>query len=232
MYDIYMLKLNIIIIVILVGLIGIFFYFKNKNNIIGNLKEDGYVLHRQFLDSNYCDRIMMTVNTEMFNKSKEEHFTEGKNRKNIALPLDENIKPIISIICKKSNILSEYKKPIMVDCGILLSYPKAEKTKWSEKSKIKNKKTVMIHLDNNDGKDNITQIYAGSHKNKGSKKLVNIKCNRGDMYTLDDRIIRRETDNNGENIKPLFYFSIKDDDNNIEENNVLKSEYRGKVYLS
>ena len=53
----------------------VIFYFKNKMA-IGNIKEKGYILHKEFLDSQYCDRIMMSVNTEMFNKNREEFFVE------------------------------------------------------------------------------------------------------------------------------------------------------------
>lgn len=223
-----MLKVNIILIIILLTVtLGLIYYFKINKKTIGDIKKEGFVLHRQFLDSQYCDRIMMTVNTEMFNKKKEEFFTNGSNRKNIALPLDENIKPIISIICKKVGILSEYKNPVLVECGIKLSYPNANKSNWINKNN--NIKTYLVNLDKN-----TTQVYSGSHVNKKSKEIVNIDCDRGDMFVLDNRIIKREIENDSKIIKPVFYFSVKEDnekDNNKDNIYALKSEYRGKVNL-
>ena len=213
----------------------VIFYFKNKM-LIGNIKEKGYILHKEFLESQYCDRIMMSVNTEMLNKNKEEFFTNGSKRRNIALPLDENIKPILIMICKKSSIISNIKNPVMIECGILLAYPNSKDTKWeSKKSKTK---TFMINLDATKDENNMTQLYAGSHLNKETKELIEFKCNRGDMYAYDNRVVKRQTGNYSETIKPVFYFSIIDDkdlsENDIlskDSNNTLKSEYRGKVDL-
>jgi len=233
MYDIYIMsKINIIFGVLLLIVIScLIFYFKNKK-MIGNIKEKGFILHREFLDSQYCDRIMMTVNTEMFNKNKEEFFTNGVNRRNIALPLDENIKPILTMICKKSEIISKIKNPVIIECGILLTYPNSKNTDWE--SKNSKTKTFMIILDGTKDKNNITQFYSGSHLNKETKELVEYQCGRGDMYVYDNRIIRRHTGNFSKTIRPIFYFSVTDDKEFIGQknnNNVLKSEYRGKVKL-
>ena len=61
----------------------------------------------------------------------------------------------------------------MIECGILLSYPNSKDTKWeSKKSKTK---TFMINLDSSKDENNTTQFYAGSHLNKESKELIEVR---------------------------------------------------------
>lgn len=221
---------------IILFIITIYFLFK-KNKKYGCIKEEGFVMIKNILNQEDCDKIMMTVNTEMLNKNKEEFFVNsGYNRKNIALPIDENIKHCIFIIINKINhiIKSDFKNPALVECGVSLSYPNSKNQEWTKKLEDDKMYTVFISLDDISKEEGVTQVQPKTHiKNNDSKTLVNLKCERGDMYILNSKVLQRDIRNNSNLIRPTFYFSIKDDNNKKLGNKILtlKSEYKGKILL-
>lgn len=247
------MKIYIYIFVIIITIISIYYYTYNKYN----LKENGYIIIKNILNQEVCDRIMMTVNMEMIEKTREEVFIlSSKNRKHLALPIDENIKYAIGIVCKKIDhiIDKNFKDPVIAECGIFLSYPGCNNQNWHRDSEKKdgngNLFTFSVALDDINEVNGPLQLYNKSHKlpedkyemlnlkkedlfnNKHFKK-VSATCQRGDLIAWNSNIIHRGSKNNGNNIRPLFYFSILDNSKIRPKGPTytLKSKYKGKVNL-
>ena len=233
------------------------FYFNISKIKLNELDTKGYLILPKMVNQEDCDKVMMTVNMEMIEKKKEEYYIlSPKKRKHLALPLDENIKYVVKIISRKIRpvIDNYFKNPTIIECAIFLSYPGCDNQNWHRDSskKLNNEKllTIAVSLNDIDKVNGPLQLYEGSHNypeneykklNHSKDKLfdtsrykqVSATVNRGDIIIWDSNIIHRGSKNNGNFIRPLFYFSLIDKDTEIPDEiaGALKSEYRGKVDL-
>jgi len=195
--------------------------------------KNGYYLEKELISKNDCQKLIKIINNELKNPKKEEgNIRDNKNRKDLLLPVNSDIKNIIEKIKKrfKNLIENSLENPVLAECSSFLSYPNSTAQGWhkdvehirnTDQGNLITFAVSLVDIDdsmgpleiipkshkinNNDLREygSIEELF--SFKNTNPKKM---SCPIGSVIIWDAKTIHRGGKNNSSKIRPMFYFSL------------------------
>ncbi len=194
---------------------------------------NGYYLEKELISKNDCQKLIKIINNELTNPKKEEgNIRNKKNRKDLLLPVNSDIKNIIEKIKRqfKNLIENHLENPILVECSSFLSYPSSLAQGWhKDVQHYKNTEqgnliTFAVSLADIDDSMGPLEVIPKSHKinlnNLGKygsiKSYISLKeitpkkmsCPKGSVIIWDAKTIHRGGENKSSKVRPMFYFSL------------------------
>ena len=232
-------------------LLQYYYYYKFKKN--------GYLLINEAVSDKDCNDILLVINKEL--GSLEGEFTwNEKNRKNLRVPLDIEIKNIIVKILNDQHLQKIWENftpnAVLAESSVFLSYPNCQNQPWHRDIKLEegfaNMVTVGIALDDiteNMGplelypksmtipdKDlkELKDKYENNYLETKNYKKRKMTCKKGSIIVWNAKIIHRGSHNFSNTIRPLFYISFLEGDKPkpLDATYSLKSIYKDKIFVN